>query len=88
MESNDDTPNGSITYFALVKERSWFRACGHVFITAVYGAVVIPSSVRVRRCVGQGKSDDGVPNRHGIRSGGDHQADDGTKGEFNESAHS
>jgi len=87
MGSNDDTPNGSITYFALVKERSWFRARGYVFITAVYGTVVIPSSVRVRRCVGQGKSDDGVPNGHGI-SRGDHQADDGTKGKFNESAHS
>ena len=53
MESNDDAPNGSFTYFALVEERNWLRACGHVFITAVKGTVMIPSSVRVRRRVGQ-----------------------------------
>ena len=47
---------------------------------------MVPSSIRVRQCV-QVKSDDGVPNGHGIRSGGDHQADNGAKGEFNESAH-
>jgi hypothetical protein len=35
MESNDDAPNGSLAYFALVEERNWFRARGHVFITAV-----------------------------------------------------
>ena len=48
---------------------------------------MVPSSIRVRQCVGQGKSDDGVPNGHGIRSGGDHQADDGAESEFDESAH-